>query len=153
VISLFFFRLPFAFVIHGSYMLLCCLKITFFDVVISHNKVEAIPSLASLESLVKLSAAHNQLRVFPDLSANTTLRELRLNDNKISTIPDYIQRMPSLEILDLGNNRITNWSDVKSLSGCFHLMNLNLKGNKICDMDDFKEKVIKIVFGFIECLC
>ncbi|RUS14510.1 hypothetical protein BC937DRAFT_93703 [Endogone sp. FLAS-F59071] len=108
--------------------------------VLSHNKIDTLPTLPTLINLTKLSVAHNNLRLIPDLSFNTALKEARLNDNKILTIPDTVRACNALEILDLGNNLLREWSDIAPLGSLIHLLNLNLKGNPICQKPDYKEK-------------
>lgn len=130
--------------------------------VLSHNKIETMPSLPTLKDLTKLSVAHNRIRLVPDLSGNEVLRELRLNDNKITTLPDTLRRCSSLEILDLGNNLLKEWryrkqsvnkgvvfcmlkfyhfSDVAPLGSLLKLTNLNLKGNPVASKEGYREKV------------
>lgn len=80
------------------------------QIVLSHNNIETIPNLPTLTSLTKLSVAHNSIRVVPDLSVNAALKELRLNDNKILQLPDTLRQCSALEILDLGNNLMREWT-------------------------------------------
>jgi Leucine-rich repeat (LRR) protein len=109
--------------------------------VISHNKIDTVPRLSSLAELTKLSAAHNQLTQVPDLSHNVLLKELRLNDNKIIEIPETLRKCNSIEIMDFGNNQLTNWSDIAPLGSLLKLHNLNLKGNPLSNKKDYLEKV------------
>lgn len=82
----------------------------FRPTVLSHNNIEIIPPMTTLTSLTKLSVAHNSVRVVPDLSANAELKELRLNDNKIMQLPETIRQCSALEIVDLGNNLMREWT-------------------------------------------
>ncbi|KAJ3267809.1 hypothetical protein HK104_005604 [Borealophlyctis nickersoniae] len=125
-------------------------------IVLSDNKLTQIDGVGGLQLLEKLSAAHNNIRSFPILT-NPALRELRLNDNKIITIPESIRKLPSLEILDLGNNLISHLTDLSSLSGCMKLVNLTLKGNPVVQTLakeeeqkgslGYKERVLMLVPG------
>ena len=109
--------------------------------VISHNKIDTVPRLSSLAELTKLSAAHNQLSQVPDLTYNVLLKELRLNDNQIKQIPETLRKCSAIEILDFGNNQLTEWSDIAPIGSLLHLHNLNLKGNPITKKKDYLEKV------------
>ncbi|KAJ1968915.1 hypothetical protein IWQ62_000951 [Dispira parvispora] len=113
--------------------------------VLSNNRLTEIPLLLKNTEIVKLSLGNNQIRVIPDLSHLSQLRELRLNNNKILTIPNHLSHCASLEILDLGNNILTSWSDVESLAFIKKLTNLNLKGNKVCDEPDYRNRVLKLI--------
>ncbi|OZJ03454.1 hypothetical protein BZG36_02734 [Bifiguratus adelaidae] len=113
--------------------------------VISHNNISELPSLPALTNLAKLSAAHNAIRLIPDLSSNSSLKELRLNDNKILTVPESVRACSALEILDLGNNLIQGWKDVAALGSLLHLINLNLKGNPICQLEGYRDKILALI--------
>jgi len=113
--------------------------------VLSHNSIETIPPLPTLSSLTKLSVAHNSVRLVPDLSANAELKELRLNDNKILRLPESIRQCSALEIVDLGNNHMREWTDVAALGSLLHLVNLNLKGNPVSEKEDYKEKILALI--------
>jgi len=43
-----------------------------------------------------------------DISNSSELSELRLSDNKIVALPDKFKTLPSLSIIELGNNKIQN---------------------------------------------
>ncbi|KAJ1993427.1 hypothetical protein H4R33_000682 [Dimargaris cristalligena] len=109
--------------------------------VLSHNKFEELPALKANVNLIKLSASFNSIRTIPDLSHLAGLRELRLSNNKILAIPESFRALRVLEILDLGLNLISNWKDIATLSELNTLVNLNLKGNKICQMEDYTQTV------------
>jgi Leucine-rich repeat (LRR) protein len=100
-----------------------------------------VPKLSSLAELTKLSAAHNQLTEVPDLTHNVLLKEIRLNDNKITQIPETLRKCNAIEIMDFGNNSISNWSDIAPLGSLLKLHNLNLKGNPLAKKKDYLEKV------------
>lgn len=108
---------------------------------ISHNKIDKAPRLSSLSQLTKLSAAHNQLTEVPDLSHNTLLKEIRLNDNKIAQIPETLRKCNAIEIMDFGNNNLSNWTDIAPFGSLSKLHNLNLKGNPLAKKKDYLEKV------------
>ena len=121
---------------------------------LSHNQIEFVTGIDGLKDLTKLSLAHNRLQEFPDLKNKPVLKELRLNDNRITAIPDALTNLKaysllilalsvvaSLGILDLGNNAIKTLEDVAVLASMPSLHNLNLKGNTLTQLEDYKEKV------------
>lgn len=103
--------------------------------------MDTIPELTSLLKLTKLSAAHNKLTAVPNLSYNTAVKEVRLNDNQITDIPESFRKCNAIEILDFGNNKISEWKAIASLGSLTKLNNLNLKGNPISSKKDYFEKV------------
>lgn len=104
--------------------------------VCSHNKLVEI-DVTNLSNLLKLSAAHNQFKEVPNLTFQKDLKEVRLNDNLISVIPEWISSCKRLKILDLGNNKLDNFENIKLLSKLPFLENLNLKGNPIATSEEF----------------
>lgn len=113
--------------------------------VLSHNKVSLIPDgmLAGLPNLKKVSFAHNQLKAFP-VGLPSSLQELRLNDNKIPT-PSTKPELPfSLTLLDIGNNLLRSLEPSlgTALSALPKLINLNLKGNPVCNEPGYREAVL-----------
>jgi hypothetical protein len=69
------------------------------------------------------------LKVIPDLSASPNLTELRVNNNMLTTISDTILNNKKLKLLDISNNLLTNWDDVRLLVGLPFMTNLGVKGN------------------------
>ncbi|RKP10965.1 hypothetical protein THASP1DRAFT_27274 [Thamnocephalis sphaerospora] len=112
--------------------------------VISHNQVEELPALATLPGLIKLSATHNKLRKLPDMHTLKNLRELRLSGNRITKI-DAQQLPAGLNVLELGDNLIRDWSDIEPLRELKRLTHIALKGNPIAKRDDY-EKTIRAWF-------
>ena len=112
--------------------------------VLSHNNLDSLEGIGALTQLTKLSCSHNNLRLFPDLERNEQLKELRMSNNKILTIPHELHNLASLQILDLGNNLFTSYDAVLALSALRQLTNLTLKGNPICDLPDYREKILEI---------
>jgi hypothetical protein len=103
--------------------------------ILSHNDISEFPLIPALRNLKTLAIAHNSLRVVPDISQYQSLKQLRLNNNKIISISmSHIQPMQtvwaSLDLLDVGNNKITQDS-LEALQQLRFLTNLNLKGNPI----------------------
>lgn len=69
------------------------------------------------------------LKTLPDLSASVNLTELRINNNLLATIGDSILNNKKLKTLDISNNSLTSWDDVRKLVGLPLLTNLGVKGN------------------------
>ena len=73
------------------------------------NILSFVPSQINNTKLSIIDLSHNRFEVFPDLCFTELvhLAEIRINDNLIKEIPSNICILPSLKLLDLGNNQIS----------------------------------------------
>eukprot|EP01134_Creolimax_fragrantissima_P002388 CFRG2388T1 len=113
--------------------------------VLSHNMIEDVKAVRYLTALTKFSASHNKIRNMPDVTGLYDLVEIKMNDNLIVTVPESIQFAPNLKTLDLGNNRIKKFSDVKHLANLPVLKQLTLRGNPIADSADYREQIAELI--------
>ncbi|XP_002523848.2 dynein regulatory complex subunit 3 [Ricinus communis] len=115
--------------------------------VLSRNPIREIgESLVKVKSLTKLSLSYCQLQTIgSSLKSCIELKELRLAHNDIKSLPVELSYNKNLQNLDLGNNVITRWSDVKVLSSIVDLKNLNLQGNPISEIDKLSKKILKLL--------
>ncbi|TXG73561.1 hypothetical protein EZV62_002140 [Acer yangbiense] len=115
--------------------------------VLSRNPICGIgESLLKVKSISKLSLSNCQIQmVGSSLKFCIELKELRLAHNDIKTLPDELAYNKKLQNLDLGNNLITRWSDLKVLGSLVGLKNLNLQGNPIAENDKLTKKVRKLL--------
>ncbi|XP_072414344.1 uncharacterized protein [Chiloscyllium punctatum] len=58
-----------------------------------------------------------------------SLQELNLADNQLKSVSSFAQQFPNLEVLNVVKNDIDVREGLKSLTRCFHLVELNLIGN------------------------
>ncbi|XP_063993460.1 leucine-rich repeat-containing protein 47-like [Diachasmimorpha longicaudata] len=97
------------------------------------NLLKHLPCQRMNIKLAALDLSNNQFEVFPDVcyAELVHLAEIRVNGNRIKEIPGAIKVLPSLKLLDLADNCIT---DVPGdLADCVKLKDLNLKGNQLHD--------------------
>lgn len=115
--------------------------------VLSRNPIHEIgDSLMKAKSLTKLSLSHCQLQAIgSSLTSCLELKEARLAHNNLSSIPTQLARNIRLQNLDMGNNLVDNWSELKVLSELRNLKNLNLQGNPIAEKDNLVKRVKKLV--------
>ncbi|OVA00204.1 Leucine-rich repeat [Macleaya cordata] len=125
-------------------MLFCC---WLFFSVLSRNPIREIgDSLVKVKSITKLSLSNCQLQnIGSSFMSLADLKEVRLAHNEITTVPVELAHNIRLQNLDMGNNYISNWSDLKVLSSLQNLKNLNLQGNPIAQNDKLAKKVKKLV--------
>lgn len=77
------------------------------DLTISQNALSALPeSLGRLVGLRQLYADGNQLTRVPSLAALHALEVLELGNNQLTEVPDSVRALPRLERLHLSGNRI-----------------------------------------------
>ncbi|KAK7261194.1 hypothetical protein RIF29_27499 [Crotalaria pallida] len=83
--------------------------------VLSKNPIRKIgDALVKVKSIRKLSLSYCQLQgIDSSLKSCIELREVRLNHNEIKSLPDELMHNSKLQNLDLGNNVITRWSELK----------------------------------------
>lgn len=118
--------------------------------VISHNQLASI-DVSTFPSLQKFSASHNKFSSVPNLQRQKDIKEIRLNDNQISDIPGWIGQCKKLKLVDLGNNQIKDMTSIKLLAKLPFLENLNLKGNPVCDTEDFYIKMKALFPSLVIC--
>lgn len=98
------------------------------------NNITVIDRSVNLAPQIKtLLLSENSLKTIENLEGLSNLSVLELSDNKMETIDALHTKLGQITRLDLANNK------VRSLSGCsklYSLVNLNVSCNKICDMDN-----------------
>ncbi|CAL0332146.1 unnamed protein product [Lupinus luteus] len=113
--------------------------------VLSKNPIGKIgDALMKVKSITKLSLSYCQLQgIDSSLKSCVELREVRLGHNEIKSLPDELIHNSKLQNLDLGNNVITKWSELKVLTSLTNLRNLNLQGNPVSAIDKVTRKIKK----------
>ncbi|KAF3439439.1 hypothetical protein FNV43_RR17717 [Rhamnella rubrinervis] len=111
--------------------------------VLSKNPISEIgKSLVKAKSIRKLSLSYCRLQnINSSLKSCVELKELRLSHNDIKSLPAELAHNKYLQNLDVGNNVITRWSDLKVLKSLVNLKNLNLQGNPIAEKDKYMKKI------------
>jgi Leucine rich repeat len=99
--------------------------------ILSKNSISdfSVGEVGSFLHLTKLSIGKNMLKSLPDLSASVNLTELRINNNLLTTIGESILNNKKLKTLDISNNLLASWDDIRKLVGLPLLTNLGVKGN------------------------
>nr|XP_043633969.1 leucine-rich repeat-containing protein 40 [Erigeron canadensis] len=114
--------------------------------VLSKNPIRKFGDcLGKVNSITKLSLSKCKIQcIDPSITSCKLLRELRLAHNEIRTLPNELIQNTKIQNLDLGNNLIMRWSDIKILSSLTNLKNLNLVANPVAEKDVAK-KIKKLV--------
>lgn len=103
------------------------------SLILSNNRISSLPAtISKMKELTKLGLAHNStLSTLPaELAGLKKLAELRLNDCSFAAVPAAsIGSIPSLRMLDLGNNKIDDLALVAPLADLPRLSQLTLRGN------------------------
>ncbi|XP_074289478.1 uncharacterized protein LOC141614628 [Silene latifolia] len=114
--------------------------------VLSRNPISKMGNaFAKLKSIVKISLSNCQLEAIDtSIKACTELEQLRLSHNDITTLPEELSHNKKLQILDIGNNMLSRWSDIEALSSLRNLKNLNVLGNPIAEKAKLLKKINKL---------
>jgi len=96
----------------------------------------------NLESLSLINVGLTTLKGFPKLPK---LKKLELSDNRISNGLGALKDCPLLSHLNLSNNKIKDLEAIEPLKSFDHLTHLDLFNNDICNMDDYRTKVFKLL--------
>ncbi|CAF1536159.1 unnamed protein product [Adineta steineri] len=108
---------------------------------LAHNRIQRIEELDGLP-LKYLSLRSNEIRKIENLDSLQYLQHLNLSCNQLDSLAGIPERLSFLEVLDLADNQLHNLSDIDRLSEYRLLRDLNLRGNKITEIDDYRLSVI-----------
>ncbi|XP_072339173.1 uncharacterized protein [Scyliorhinus torazame] len=104
-----------------------CNKLQELD--LSNNKISEVRGLPLLETLTSVNLSGNVLCSTECLGSLCSLQEMNLADNQLKSVCSLSEQFPNLEVLNVVNNYIDFRDGLKSLTRCFHLVELNLAGN------------------------
>jgi len=96
----------------------------------------------NLESLSLINVGLTTLKGFPKLPK---LKKLELSDNRISNGLGALKDCPQLSQLNLSNNKIKDLEAIEPLKSFDVLTHLDLFNNDICNMEDYRTKVFKLL--------
>lgn len=89
-------------------------------------------------SVMQLDFSNGEIETIESnaLEGFTLLRELNLSYNKLKSVPNAILVLPSLKVLDISNNNVTN-SDNLKIPSKSNLSVLKLRGNYLVNLNSF----------------
>jgi len=116
------------------------------DLILDNTRSTQIEGLTdeyvALESLSLINVGLTSLKGFPRLP---NLQKLELSDNRISSGLIVLQDCPKLSHLNLSGNKIRDLEALEPLKSFDSLTHLDLFNNDICNLDDFRSKVFKLL--------
>ncbi|KAI5072692.1 hypothetical protein GOP47_0012798 [Adiantum capillus-veneris] len=119
------------------------------SLVASRNRLEDLPTHDGSVFLRELWLNGNSIRCFACAAWLPNLQRLYLQDNEIDTLMP-ICGFPSLEVLDLSFNKISEVHQLQQL-GCFsNLRSLQLNDNPAAELPDYTVKVLEAVPWLVE---
>ena len=118
-------------------------------------KLDAIPiekitndiksKLEEFENLTSLTLNECNLITLENFPVLQNLSRLELCDNKLDgSSLQYLLHLQNLQSLSLGGNKIKTYEDLEYLKKMDNLIDLELLGCEICELDGFKEKIFEI---------
>ncbi|XP_077582006.1 nischarin [Stigmatopora nigra] len=115
-------------------------KVEFLD--LSHNQLSSVENLEHLYNLVHLDLSYNNLCTLE--AAHTRLgniKTLSLAGNQLESLAG-LGKLYSLVHLDLGHNQLNRLEEIKNIGSLPCLEKLNLSGNPVCIVPDYRTKVL-----------
>ncbi len=114
------------------------------DLDISNNKLADISALSPLTDLQKFNCSYNSITALPDWSASISLVVLDASYNQISDLTP-LRQMMCLNILNLDYN--PEISDITPIAYCPVLLEVNLFGTKVIDVDILTQQSIIVNYN------
>lgn len=116
------------------------------DLILDNTHATQIEGLTdeytALESLSLINVGLTSLKGFPKLP---NLRKLELSDNRISNGLIVLKDCPKLSHLNLSGNKIRDLEALEQLKSFDALTHLDLFNNDICNLEDYRAKVFKLL--------
>nr|CAI5853902.1 unnamed protein product [Callosobruchus analis] len=96
----------------------------------------------NLETLSLINVGLVSLKGFPKLP---NLKKLELSDNRITNGLNLLETSPKLTYLNLSGNKIKDLATLEPLKNFKNLKNLDLFNNEATMVDNYREKVFKLI--------
>ncbi|KAJ8956548.1 hypothetical protein NQ318_019272 [Aromia moschata] len=96
----------------------------------------------NLETLSLINVGLVSLKGFPKLP---NLKKLELSDNRICNGLNLLETSPKLTNLNLSGNKIKDLATLEPLKNFKYLKNLDLFNNEATSMENYREKVFKMI--------
>lgn len=104
----------------------------------SFNKIKNIKNIENLTKLENLYFVQNKIKEIKGIETLQKLKNLELGGNKIEAINETLLKMPSIEQLWLGKNRIPKFQNLDSL---VNLRVLSIQSNRITKFEGLDKLV------------
>ena len=111
---------------------------------LSHNEIRSAEGLDHLP-LFDLNLANNKMETILGCSNLPNLVELNLSSNNIKNIDLFNQSESPIQRLNLAGNSLEKIGDILPLQKLKFLHSLDLRGNPLCQVDDYRELIIFIL--------
>ncbi|XP_069724735.1 dynein axonemal assembly factor 1 isoform X1 [Phaenicophaeus curvirostris] len=97
------------------------------------NLINKLENLEPLQKLVSLNISNNYIKTIENLSCLTGLQTLQVAHNKLQTVEDvqHLQECPSISVLDLSYNSLSDPNIITVLQTMPNLRVLYLMGNQV----------------------
>ncbi|XP_077982832.1 geranylgeranyl transferase type-2 subunit alpha-like [Glandiceps talaboti] len=126
------------FVIENTISRIATSDVTSID--LSNKGLTCLYHANHLICMTDVNLSSNQLSSLRHCYMLQGIQKLEADDNKINDLSDVVF-LPQLQTLSIQNNCLTVIEQLSPLSSCAGLTTLQLQGNSVCDIPDFKVKV------------
>ncbi|KAI5732562.1 hypothetical protein M8J76_001730 [Diaphorina citri] len=112
------------------------------------NQIKTISNLKSLTKLKRLNLNRNRIQDLSHFKSelnSESIVELNVCENLITNL-NGLDGMENLQSLDLGSNFISDLSEISNISCLDQLTNINLTGNPIATIIDYRIKILQLFF-------
>ncbi|KAI8816545.1 uncharacterized protein EV422DRAFT_545674 [Fimicolochytrium jonesii] len=113
---------------------------------LDNNIIEKIEKIEFLKNLTWLDLSFNNITKIEGLAGLTKLTDLTLYNNRIARL-EGLDDLVNLNVLSVGNNLLTELENVTYLSKFSNLRVLNLSGNTICKLPNFRHYILAHIRG------
>lgn len=124
-----------------------CKKLQELD--LSCNKISSISWMSTLTEVSIVRLEHNAIKDLSITGTVKSLEELYIGSNKLRNIRKLAARFPSLEVLDVSSNVLSNQEELfRNLQSCTMIRELNICNNPFTTTDSFyHQKCVKSLPG------
>ena len=114
--------------------------------ILYENQIEMLPTTNNM-CLKEIWMNGNQLIDLSYRSTGTSwgpsVETLHLHDNQIESLDrGTLLAYPMLRVLDLSFNKLSSLDDLRELSGCPHITSLKLNDNPLCELPEYRRRVL-----------
>ena len=110
------------------------------------NRLTSLRELSKLCNKMNISVLRvdrNRIGDWKNVARLDSLSEFHASNNRFTTIEPIMNKFKNIDVIDLGDNRISEEADVFTLQRLDRLVSLTLSGNPISHVEKISERLCK----------